>query len=82
MNLPLPRLCPKCRHFARLKQRSGLEINKQKCQCLGGISEGGVYKNTTIHSHGQNRCSNEFETNYNEDSGIIYCEECYQKEVY
>ncbi len=63
MNLPLPRLCPNCRTFERLKQRAGIELYQRKC-----MKEG---------------CGNEFETTYApERPEIIYCEKCYQSEVY
>ena len=63
MNLPLPRFCPNCRHYQRLKQRNPLNLWHRKC-----MKEG---------------CSNEFETTYApERPEIIYCEKCYQQEVY
>ncbi len=63
MNLPLPRLCPNCRHYNRLKQRNPLKLWKRKC-----MKEG---------------CTNEFETSYApERPEIVYCENCYNKEVY
>ena len=31
MNLPLPRLCPNCRHYQRLKQRNPLRLWHRKC---------------------------------------------------
>ena len=63
MNLPLPRLCPNCRTFERLKQRTGIKLYNRKC-----MKEG---------------CNNEFETSYSPDRPeIIYCEKCYQQEVY
>ncbi|MDD5750715.1 MAG: hypothetical protein PHU56_03695, partial [Candidatus Pacebacteria bacterium] len=31
MNLPLPRLCPNCRHYQRLKQRNPLKLWKRQC---------------------------------------------------
>jgi hypothetical protein len=31
MNLPLPRLCPNCRTFERLKQRTGIKLYKRQC---------------------------------------------------
>ncbi len=63
MNLPLPRLCPNCRHYKRLSQRNPLKLWHRKCMNKG--------------------CSNEFETSYAPDRPeIIYCESCYQKEVY
>ncbi|MFA6000054.1 MAG: hypothetical protein WC783_03710 [Candidatus Paceibacterota bacterium] len=63
MNLPLPRLCPNCRHYTRLKQRNPLKLWHRKC-----MKEG---------------CDNEFETSYAGDRPeIVYCERCYQAEVY
>ncbi len=63
MNLALPRLCPNCRHYARLKQRNPLKLWHRKCMNVG--------------------CLNEFETSYApERPEIVYCEKCYQKEVY
>ena len=63
MNLPLPGLCPNCRHFQRLKQRNPLKLWHRKCMKDG--------------------CKNEFETPYTPDRPeIVYCEKCYQQEVY
>ncbi|MCX6752530.1 MAG: hypothetical protein NTZ87_03480 [Candidatus Nomurabacteria bacterium] len=63
MNLPIPHLCPNCRHYERLKQRNPLKLWHRKC-----MKEG---------------CENEFETSYSpERPEIVYCERCYQQEVY
>ncbi len=63
MNLPLPHLCPNCRHYQRLKQRNPLKLWHRKCMHEG--------------------CNNEFETSYApERPEIIYCEQCYNREVY
>ncbi|MFA6585930.1 MAG: zinc-ribbon domain containing protein [Candidatus Paceibacterota bacterium] len=63
MKLPLPRLCPNCRHSNRLKQRNPLKLWHRKC-----MKEG---------------CKNEFETSYSPNrQEIIYCEKCYQQDVY
>ncbi|MFA4975560.1 MAG: hypothetical protein WC577_02665 [Candidatus Paceibacterota bacterium] len=63
MNLPIPHLCPNCRHYNRLKQRNPLKLWHRKC-----MKEG---------------CTNEFETSYAPDRPeIVYCEKCYQQEVY
>ncbi|MEA2113102.1 MAG: hypothetical protein U9P63_00370 [Patescibacteria group bacterium] len=35
MNLPLPRLCPDCRHRERIKQRNPLKLWKRKCMKCG-----------------------------------------------
>jgi len=63
MNLPIPRLCPNCRHYERLSQRNPMKLWTRKC-----MKEG---------------CTITFETSYSPDRPeIIYCEKCYQKEVY
>ncbi len=63
MNLPIPRLCPNCRHYERLSQRNPLKLWHRTCMHEG--------------------CTNEFETSYApERSEIVYCEKCYQQEVY
>lgn len=62
-NLALPRFCPNCRHFDRLRKRNPLKLWHRKC-----MKEG---------------CVNEFETSYApERPEIVYCEKCYQAEVY
>jgi len=69
-NLPLPKLCPNCRHYERLKQRNPLKLWHRQCMCE---------KN---HPHHSGRCHNEFETSYAPDrKEIIYCEQCYNSEV-
>ena len=83
MNLPLPRLCPNCRHYERLKQRNPLKLWHRRCQCAGGKSDNGIYANTISHLHGADHCPVEFETSYAPDRPeIVYCEKCYQQEVY
>ncbi len=63
MNLSLPRMCPNCRRYQRVKQRNPLKLWHRGC-----MNEG---------------CKNEFETSYSpERAEIIYCESCYNKEVY
>ncbi|MCX6721281.1 MAG: hypothetical protein NT026_01620 [Candidatus Staskawiczbacteria bacterium] len=70
MNLPLPRLCPNCRHYQRLVQRNPLKLWHRQCMCD---------KN---HAHHTGKCTNEFETPYAPDRPeIVYCEQCYQQEV-
>ena len=82
MNLPLPRLCPNCRHYQRLKQRNPLKLWYRKCQCAGEKSENRIYQNTIKHFHENQHCPNEFETTYSPDRHeIVYCEKCYQSEV-
>ena len=63
MNLPIPRLCPNCRHYERLLQRNPMKLWHRSC-----MKEG---------------CTNTFETSYSpERPEIVYCEKCYQNEVY
>jgi len=78
MNLALPRLCPNCRHHGRLKQRNPLKLWHRQCMCDGLVSSPQAKR----HNH-DGKCANEFETSYAPDRPeIIYCENCYQKEVY
>ena len=82
MNLPIPRLCPNCRHYQRIKQRNPLKLWKRRCMCNGKTSINNVYTNTVEHSHGSDPCPNEFYTSYSPDRPeIVYCEKCYQSEV-
>jgi hypothetical protein len=86
MNLPLPRLCPNCRHYQRLKQRNPLKLWHRTCTCQGTQGANGkgkmVYENTVKHFHNDQPCPNEFETSYAPDRPeIIYCEQCYNAEV-
>ncbi len=78
MNLPLPRLCPNCRHYQRLKQRNPLKLWPRQCMC-----DYKTYQNTIKHDHHpEGRCPNEFETSYApERKEIVYCENCYNSEV-
>ena len=70
MNLPVPKLCPSCRHYERLAQRNPMKLWHRQCMCD---------KN---HAHHSGRCPNEFETSYAPDRPeIVYCEQCYNAEV-
>jgi len=81
--LPLPRLCPDCRHRERIKQRNPMKLWKRKCQCAGKHSDNKIYKNQTGHPHYKDKhCPNEFQTTYSpKRKEIVYCEKCYQEEV-
>jgi hypothetical protein len=71
MNLPIPHLCPNCRHYQRLKQRNPMKLWHRQCMC-----------DKTTHNH-KGKCEVEFETSYAPDRPeIVYCEKCYQQEVY
>ncbi|HEY4513345.1 MAG TPA: hypothetical protein VJH06_02425 [Candidatus Paceibacterota bacterium] len=82
-NLPLPTLCPNCRHYSRLALRNVPRFFKRTCGCAGVNSQNGIYANVGKHFHGSKKCEVEFETSYAPDRPeIVYCEKCYQQEVY
>jgi len=83
LEVPLPRLCPNCRHYERLKSKNPVELHRRKCMCEGANSVKRVaYTNTAVHFHSDAPCPNEFETPYSpERKEIVYCENCYQQEV-
>src|SRR3989344_2998354 len=71
MKIPIPRRCFHCRHAARLARMNPFKLWHRQCMCT-----------LTTHDH-LSRCPNEFETSYApEQPEIVYCEKCYQKEVY
>ncbi len=78
MQLPLPQLCPNCRHYERLAKRNPLKLWHRQCNC-----DYQAFANTTKHRHHESgRCPNEFETAYSlERPEIVYCEQCYQAEI-
>jgi hypothetical protein len=70
-NIPLPILCPNCRHYERFKVMPALKLWHRNCMC-----------EKVGHGH-QGNCKVEFETSYAPDRPeIVYCEKCYQREVY
>ena len=82
-NIALPRLCPNCRNYERLRQQNPVRLWHGRCMCQWPRSarEGG-YRNRAAHFHGSEKCPNEFETSYPPESAkLIYCESCYQTEV-
>ena len=82
MNIPLPRLCPNCRHYQRMSKKNPIKLWHGKCKCAGLKSENGVYANQVNHQHGDTHCPNEFDTSYSpERPEIVYCESCYNGEV-
>jgi len=69
--LPIPHRCPHCRYELRMKLR-GINhvLYTRHCAC-----------DKTGHDH-EGHCSVQFETIYAPDRPeIIYCEQCYQKEM-
>lgn len=78
--VPLPRLCPNCRHYERQAKRNPMKLWNRQCMCGG--NRGGAYQNQAKHEHGDNKCPNNFETSYApERPEIVYCESCYNSEV-
>jgi hypothetical protein len=81
-NIPLPRLCPNCRHYARLRQRNPMKLWRRQCMCTGTRTGAERYRNAATHVHGDAPCPNEFETPYApERKEIVYCESCYNSEI-
>lgn len=81
--MPLPHLCDECRFERRIKDRLKIELYERTCMCSGETDNTGVYKNTIKHFHGDEPCGEKFKTGYSPDrEEIIYCEKCYQQEVY
>src|SRR3989344_82463 len=70
-NLPLPVLCPNCRHYERVGWRNPMKLWHRQCMC------------DKKHSNHKGKCEVEFETPYAPNKPeIVYCEKCYQREVY
>jgi uncharacterized protein YbaR (Trm112 family) len=81
--IPLPRTCVDCRHTDRISQRNKSKIYPRECMCKGEKSENDLYQNSVEHFHGEEKCPEAFETSYApERPEIVYCERCYQMEVY
>jgi hypothetical protein len=82
-NLPIPTLCHDCRFERRIQERLTLKLYNMSCMCAGEKDSTGIYKNTTKHFHGDRKCEEEFKTGHAPDRlEIVYCEKCYQQEVY
>jgi len=78
-NLSLPRFCHNCRFIERFKLVNPPKFWPRTCMC-----DKENHNNHPSNSSGQvNRCEVEFETSYAPDRPeIVYCEKCYQQEVY
>ncbi|MBU0670923.1 zinc-ribbon domain-containing protein [Patescibacteria group bacterium] len=71
MKLPIPKFCFECRHKKRLAMRTPRSLWQRQCMC------------TKIDHGHQGRCHNEFETAYDPaEKEMVYCEDCYNKEIY
>lgn len=69
-SIPIPRLCYNCRHIARLQQKNPRALWQRQCMCT-----------QLEHGH-KGQCSVEFATTYSDKNPtIVYCEECYTKEM-
>lgn len=80
--LPLPDVCPNCRHYKRLAYRNPFKSWQRNCQCAGIASDNAEYKNTAEHFHKTDHCPKQFITSYAPDRlDIIYCDDCYLSEV-
>ena len=81
--LPLPNSCHDCRYQRRVSDRLKIQLYERSCMCAGDADETGKYKNTVSHSHKESPCGERFKTGYSPDNNeIVYCEKCYQQEVY
>ncbi len=79
LEIPLPRLCPDCRHARRVAARGPNRLfGPQQCKC-----DYKIYKNSVVHNHHkEGRCSNAFWSNYAPNvPEILYCEQCYNAET-
>lgn len=71
MHLPLPSLCPNCRHYRRILRRNQHKLEKRRCMC----EQDG-------HAHHTGLCPVEFNTTYSPDKpDVVYCKKCYRAEV-
>lgn len=69
--IPLPRFCPNCRHYQRLVYKNSMHLYNRECMC-----------DKENHEHG-GKCEIKFETTYSPDRPEkVYCERCYQLEIY
>lgn len=80
VNVPIPRECFSCRHETRLHSRNPINFWHRQCICEKGDHNHGSCAEAPAKAGG--RCPIEFETTYAPDRPeLVYCEQCYQKEV-
>jgi hypothetical protein len=71
LKLAIPQYCFNCRHERRMKLRLRRKLWHRKCMC------------SKKHTNHEGQCEIEFETSYAPDRPeMVYCEKCYQQEVY
>jgi hypothetical protein len=81
--LPTPNLCENCRFERRIKDRLTIKLYARPCMCVGESDITKVYKNSAKHFHGDSPCVEKFETGHApEKQEIVYCEKCFQQEIY
>jgi len=81
--LPLPDLCDECRFKRRIEDRMTIRLYKMKCMCEGTTDVTKIYQNTSRHFHENDPCLEQFKTGHSpEKKEIVYCEKCYQQEIY
>jgi hypothetical protein len=79
MKIPIPEKCFPCRRQDRFTLRNPRKLWHRKCMC----GSAGSPSTMINHFHGTEKCKVEFETSYPPGRPeIIYCEKCYQAEVY
>jgi len=72
LGLPLPQHCFNCRHQRRMDLRLPRKLWDRTCMC-----------DRENHFHGKEKCVIEFKTSYApKRPEVIYCEKCYQQEIY
>ncbi len=72
MGIPIPKKCFACRRNDRLALRNPRKLWHRTCMC-----------DKENHFHSTDKCEVEFETSYAPNRPeIVYCEKCYQQEVY
>lgn len=72
LKVPFPEKCFPCRRQDRFMFRNPRKLWHRQCMC-----------DKKNHFHGAGKCVIEFETSYAPDRPeIVYCEKCYQQEVY
>jgi hypothetical protein len=85
-NIPIPRRHPDQRHKDRMALRNPRKLWTRQCDCTNPDHQ----HNMTLRVQGSQplgsdiqRCPNTFQTTYSPDRPeVVYCEECYLKEVY
>lgn len=80
--IPLPHLCPSCRHYQRIPFRNFPQLRTASCQCVGTQDERAQYKNIAQHDHAADQCPRDFMTAYKPDyASPVYCKECFNAET-